>query len=143
MSSDEGELLLRQLLRIDPSLRQLDITRLGGDSPVPKTVTVAAIIDVLVSYPRAERLVLRGLPFLLEVGAGGNPHRSILTGIGITSMDMAKIAPTLERLELRELDISDNRLGDEGAQCLAQTLPRCKHLRFLDLSSKSKRHLAR
>jgi hypothetical protein len=62
MSSDEGELLLRQLLRLDPSLRQLDITLLGGDGPNPKTVTVAAIVDVLESYPRAERLVLRGLP---------------------------------------------------------------------------------
>jgi hypothetical protein len=64
MSSDEGELLLRQLLRIDPSLRQVDITLLRGDGPVPKTVSVAAIIDVLQSYPRAERLVLRGLPVL-------------------------------------------------------------------------------
>ncbi|KAI8513105.1 Nlrc4p [Branchiostoma belcheri] len=74
---------------------------------------------------------------VLQVGLSGVPHLAILClrFVGMTAVGMSSLAPYMCHLVgLRQLDISDNKIGDTGLESLTTVLHTFTAMQVLDLS---------
>ncbi|XP_019639577.1 PREDICTED: NACHT, LRR and PYD domains-containing protein 12-like isoform X1 [Branchiostoma belcheri] len=79
---------------------------------------------------------------VLQVGLSSVPHLAVLRlggiiyGVGMTALGISSLAPYMRHLVgLRELDISDNKIGDTGLESLTTVLHTFTAMQVLGLSN--------